>query len=408
MQLKTSPQGIDVRHSRACPSQDGGKCTAGSKKPDACKLAYQAHVWSARDKKRIRKTFPTLSAAKAWRTDALSDLRKGKMRAPSAITLRESAEAWLEGARAGVLRTRGGEIYKPSVLRGYESALRRQVFPELGAKRLSEVTQNDVQDFADRLLASGLDPSSIRNTIMPLRVVYRRAVKRCDVLVNPTRGLELATPKGKRDRIASPEEAARLLEVLPDGERAAWATAFYAGLRVGELFALRWEDVDFERGIIRVRRAYDPKERQYIEVKSTASERNVPIPFNLRRALRDHQSVTGRDVGLVFGADGVTPFAYQSHRRHAASAWEKANKAETEKAERENRKPNLLSPIGFHEARHTFASLMIAAGVNIKALSTYMGHASITITLDRYGHLLPGSESDAAEKLDAYLARATA
>lgn len=63
-----------------------------------------------------------------------------------------------------------------------------------------------------------------------------------------------------------------------------------------------------------------------------------------------------------------------------------------------------LERIGLHEARHTFATLMLAAGVNVKALSTYMGHASITITLDRYGHLMPGNEAEAAGLLDAYLA----
>lgn len=65
-----------------------------------------------------------------------------------------------------------------------------------------------------------------------------------------------------------------------------------------------------------------------------------------------------------------------------------------------------LEPIGLHECRHTFASLIIAAGVNAKALSTYMGHSSVTITYDRYGHLMPGSESEAANLLDAYLERA--
>jgi integrase len=66
-----------------------------------------------------------------------------------------------------------------------------------------------------------------------------------------------------------------------------------------------------------------------------------------------------------------------------------------------------MSPIGLHEFRHTFASFMIAAGVNAKALSKYMGHSSITITLDRYGHLMPGSEGEAAGLLDAYLEAAT-
>ena len=68
----------------------------------------------------------------------------------------------------------------------------------------------------------------------------------------------------------------------------------------------------------------------------------------------------------------------------------------------------LLVPIGLHECRHTYASLMIAAGVNAKALASYMGHASVTITLDRYGHLMPGNEEQAAALLDAYLKRAVA
>ena len=66
-----------------------------------------------------------------------------------------------------------------------------------------------------------------------------------------------------------------------------------------------------------------------------------------------------------------------------------------------------LQRIGLHEARHTFASLMIAARVNVKALSTYMGHSGISITLDRYGHLMPGNEKEAAGLLDTYLAAAT-
>ncbi len=64
-----------------------------------------------------------------------------------------------------------------------------------------------------------------------------------------------------------------------------------------------------------------------------------------------------------------------------------------------------LEPLGFHEGRHTFASMMIAAGVNAKALSTYMGHANISITIDRYGHLMPGSEAEARTLLGTYLDR---
>src|SRR3989440_10592897 len=89
-------------------------------------------------------------------------------------------------------------------------------------------------------------------------------------------------------------------------------------------------------------------------------------------------------------ASEYAPFAGTSTIVRANEAWKAAN----------------LQRVTMHECRHTFASLMIAAGVNAKALSTYMGHATIGITLDRYGHLMPGNEDEAASMLDAYLARA--
>src|SRR5829696_1515251 len=142
-------EGIDVRHSKRCRSRAGGGCD--------CTPSYQAHVWSNREQKRIRKTFPTLSAAKAWRREAQMALGAGTMRAPSPLTLREAAEAWLEGARDGSIRNRKGDRYKPSAIRGYERCLRKRVLPTLGHLRLSDVARHDVQVFVDRMLAEGLD-----------------------------------------------------------------------------------------------------------------------------------------------------------------------------------------------------------------------------------------------------------
>lgn len=379
MQRKRSQQGIRVRHSRSCSSQAGRRCN--------CSPSYEASVFSARDGKKLRKTFSTLAAARAWRSDAWSALRKGRMRAPTSTTLREAAEAWLDGARDGSIRTRSGDAYKPSALRGYEQALRTRVLPDLGAAKLSDIERADVQDLADRMLAHGLDPSTIRNALMPLRAIYRRAVARGEVAVNPTTGLELPAVRGRRDRIASPKEAAALLAALPEEERALWATALYAGLRRGELMALDWQHVDFTTGVIRVERSYDPKAQIFVAPKSRAGTRKVPIASVLRDYLIAHKLRAGRSAGLVFATRNGTPFNSWAAKARADKAWKAAG----------------LAPIGLHDSRHTFASLMIGAGVNAKALATYMGHASITITLDRYGHLMPGNEDEAANLLDAYL-----
>ena len=106
--------GIEVRHAKACASRDGGRCN--------CRPTYQGSVWSPRDEKRLRKTFPTLTAARAWRAEAQTAVRRGAMRAPAATTVREAAGELIEGMRSGRVRTRSGDRYKPSAIRSYEAS----------------------------------------------------------------------------------------------------------------------------------------------------------------------------------------------------------------------------------------------------------------------------------------------
>jgi integrase len=132
----------------------------------------------------------------------------------------------------------------------------------------------------------------------------------------------------------------------------------------------------------------------------------VPISDVLRGFLLDHLVRTGREGSeLIFGRTADDPFTPNRVQGRADDAWKATNAREHEEAEQEDREPVLLERITPHACRHTFASLMIAAGVNAKALATFMGHANISITLDRYGHLMPGSEAEAADLLDAYLTR---
>jgi integrase len=267
-----------------------------------------------------------------------------------------------------------------------------RVLPVLEAEKLSTLELRDFQVLADQLLADGHDPSTIRNTFMGLRALYRRAVARGDAASNPTTGLQLPAVRGRRDRIASVSEADGLLAVLPDGDRAVWSTAFFAGLRRGELMALDVQHAFDANGVastIAVERSYDPVAGEYITPKSVAGTRRVPVTQELRCYLEAHQQRLCRGTGLLFGRTETKPFDDRALKIRAEKAWHAAG----------------LTPITLHEARHTYASLLIAAGINSKAISTYMGHASITITLDRYGHLMPGNETEAADLLDAYIAR---
>jgi integrase len=371
--------GIVKRHSKGCPSIDGGRCRCGG--------GYEASVYSKRDGKKIRRTFAREAEAKSWRADALSALDKGGLRAPKPTTVNEAWEAWYSGAQGGTVFNRSGDPYKPSALRSYERAMRLRVLPAFGGMRHADVRRPDLQAFADGLLADDLSPSAIRCTFLPLRAVFRRALSRGELAVNPCDGLELPAVRGGRDRIADPGEADALIGALRFDDRATWATAMYGGLRRGELKALRVDDVDLAAGVIRLERGWDEKEGE-IELKSAAGRRRVPIAAVLRDSLAEHLARSGREgTALIFGRTPSDPFNGKTLQGRADTAWGEAG----------------FNRITLHECRHTFASLMIAAGVNAKALSTFMGHATVAITYDRYGHLMPGSEEEAAGLLDTYL-----
>jgi integrase len=371
-------QGVFVRHGRRCATRSGGRCS--------CRPGFQAQVWSPRDHKPLRKTFPTPAQALAWRREMQVVLRRQRPGTQSVLTFERAVQEWLVLAKTEVVRTRSGYVYKPSALRSYEGAL-RALLPELGNLRLTAISRHDLQEIVDRLVLRGRAPSTIRNAMMPVRALYRLAEARGNVVGNPTANLKLPAVRTARQRVVTPEEAATLIGMAPACDRPIWGTAIYTGLRCGELLALDWACVDFDGGIIRVEHSWD-RVVGPIDPKSRHGVRRVPMNELVRDHLTRHRVAQGHGgIGLVFGRTPAVPFNPYVVTTRARKAWTKAG----------------VTPIGFHECRHTYAAFMIAAGVNAKSLSTYMGHANIMITLDRYGHLLPGNETEAAALLDKWL-----
>ena len=218
-------EGIVKRHSAGCPAKEGKSCR--------CKAGYEAWVYLPHEKRKVRKTFARKAEAKSWRANALAAVSKRTLHSPSPTTVEQAAWLWLEAALTGGVRDRSGHSYKPGTLREYQRALAQRVLPKFGETRLSELTRAEVQNFVDRLLGEGLSPSTVGNTLNPLQAIYRHAVRRDLVAINPTREVELPADRSRRDRIASAAEAERLLAALPASDRPIWATAFYAGLRRG-------------------------------------------------------------------------------------------------------------------------------------------------------------------------------
>jgi integrase len=198
--------------------------------------------------------------------------------------------------------------------------------------------------------------------------------------------VKLPKPGKHATRIAGPAEAAALIAAVPARDRALWATALYAGLRRGELQALRWSDVDLAAGVIHVHHGWDEVEGEQ-ETKGR-NRRRVPIVAVLRDHLLEHRVRHGGEPGFVFGREPEIPFTPNAVTKRADRAWREAG----------------LERIVLHDCRHTFVSLLAAAHVDVVAISRFAGHADVGFTLNRYAHLFEGSEAHAAELLGAYLA----
>jgi integrase len=391
--------GIRQRHGTNC------------KRRGRCGCPWQAEVYSKRDEKKIRKLFPDRDAAKSWRDDKKAAAGRGALRATTRQTVAQAMRALLAGMRDGTITTRSGRHYRPSTIRRYELAWRRHLEP-IGHKQLADVDRACVKGLVAGCVRAGMPPSTIRNTLDPLRVVIREAIEDGRLTVDPMAGMKLPAGQGRRERVADKAEAQVLIDALPVTEQALWATALYAGLRRGELKALRCHDLEFDAEEIAVREGWDDVEGAQ-GTKSDAGERRVPMVGILGRYLRAHLLATGRrGDDLVFGRTATLPFVASTVRARALKAWgwkQVANPARKLDPEAKpatvwiKAREDAMTPLTLHEGRHSTASYLVDAGVNDLGLAAVIGHSDPRTTKSIYTHLFEGSRAKITAQLDAYL-----
>ncbi len=347
----------------------------------------------------MRKSWPTEAAALSWGADVLRMLDVPD--APeSTATLGEFADLIRDGMESGKIKTRGGRAYKPSVCRGYDLSMRTHVLPYFGdGKRLVEITDLDMQAFVDHLQEcdapakrkaaglEGLHPSTIRNALMPLRLIHRRAKRRKLPVGQWFGDLELPEAEASDRRAFERGEVLAMLAALSPADRALWGCAYFTGLRLGELRALKWEYVDLAERELHVVWAMDATGAT-IAPKSAAGVRAVPMPSELVALLSAHREATW-DHGYVFGSSAGRPFSHSAALTRAHKAWDGAG----------------LPRAKMHEMRHSYASWVIdmdTDGSLMKALSVWMGHSSIAITMNLYAKVLKSTTDRARDVMDAY------
>jgi len=322
---------------------------------------------------------PNLHEARQVLAERMSERRTGKSRVPrDKMTVAELVKKWKENYLT--VQQQLGHL-KPSTMRSYQSNLDGHIVPFFGAMQLAEVTLAAVQEFIKALLGKGLSPKTIGNVIVILKEMFKHAVQWGHLDANPVQYVERPRGEDKEMDVLTPEEIRRLLDAQEEPLRTLLMTAVLTGMRQGELFGLPWEDIDFARHQIHVRRALwrgtlgTPKSRR--------SRRAIDMPPTLERALQ--QLSTTRRSEFVFCSENGTPLDADNFRhREFPAALRRAE----------------LRRIRFHDLRHTYTSLLIAHGAHPKYIQAQLGHASIQTTLDRYGHLMPQLHQAEAQKLD--------
>jgi integrase len=343
---------------------------------------------------RRAKFFQRKKDADAYHASVRVEVAAGVHTPPSrSITVAAAAADWLKYVEL--------ENRERATIAGYRQHVDKHIAPRIGAIKLSSLTTPRIERFRDDLLADMSRPLA-KKVLASLKSILKDAKRRGNVAQNVASDVAVSTNGRDRERltigthIPSRDEIRRILEAAPEGRpRAAIMAAAFTGLRASELRGLRWQDVDFENGVVRVRQRAD----RYNEIgrpKSASGERTVPIGPMVANTLRRWQ-LACPPGDLVFGTREGRPVALNNVVQRV---WIPLQvKAGVVDADGEAKYP------GFHSLRHFYASWCInrrrdgGLELPVKTVQTRLGHASIVMTLDRYGHLFPGD--DGAELAEA-------
>jgi integrase len=328
---------------------------------------------------------PDGAVRRVYRAEVLADrlrpINSGVFRPHSSRTFRDYAEAvWLPEVLPTV---------KHSTQKHYQYMLKVHLYPAFGNTQLRLISRDAVQSFLAAKLRSGLSWKTVKG----LRTVFGTVMGATEMAElipsNPVRKTRLPR-RGlvKEKAVISPEKIQDLLEALPEPSASlAWLLVF-TGLRVGELLALCWRDVDLERGVLRVTQTV--YEGHFDEPKSPRSRRSVPLGAKSIEILTARKPAGVNPDGLVFHTRTGTPFS-----RHNLL--------------NQQFKPTCkrlgLTGINWHWLRHANATLLDAVGTPLGTVQVLLGHSSSEITREVYLHSIPSDARAAVQKVEDLLIR---
>jgi integrase len=292
------------------------------------------------------------------------------------VTLEEFVKEW---------RTSVAVNLKASTTRTAESHLRAHIIPNLGSLPLREINTKTVQSFVAYLANGVRSKKTVENVLLTLSSILRTA-RAWDYARGNFSLTDITMPREgvrKEQRSFTDADVGKILSATPEPFGTILAVTAVLGLRIGDVLALRVNDVDFVRKIVRVRQSLDAATRTIQSVKSTASSADLPMPSQLEAQLRIHLQTHDGKSDLLFVNRNGRPFS--------------ANKL------REKQLHPLLVKLGiprggFHSLRHGAASSLLADGATPAVVQKQLRHSDPRITLGVYAHVIGNQQRDAVEK----------
>ena len=338
------------------------------------------------------------------RDEFLRDFEDGVDFDAQTLTDAEFLEAWLQDTvRVNVRRT---------TYEHHARIARNHLIPVLGRLKLVDLRPPHIQTLHAAKFDAGYALSTRRHIHVTLGKALKQAVRWRYLAASPAAGMEV--PKGDAalldyEDLPDPDmgilderQAKRFLQTARERDKRHWALYVLAlatgiGMRQGEILGLPWSRLDLRRRLVRVRRTLVLVKGGFVfsPPKTTRGKRDIELRSEAVEALRLHRKLQSEermrlggvpeDHGLVFPSTTGTPIRRQNlHRRSFKPLLEEAG----------------LPDVRFHDLRHTFASIALGKGANINTVSKMLGHSSVKVTLDVYGHLMPGMQAEALGHLD--------
>lgn len=369
---------------------------------------YLVRVYDGRDARGRRVSTSQVvyggrDVAEALELELLQKKNKGQPLAESRLTLSAFFQKWHKAI---------AERIKERTHIAYKSQFENHVEAALGHVRLTALRPGDVEEFYAEKMRGGLSPRSVEYLHSILASMYADAARWRDVAENPMRYVRAPRRKKKEMMCFTPADAREFLRATyAEDYGLVFRLALQTGLRPEEYTGLQWSDVDFEyrdrggahRGRVTVRRTVIPGKPGggwWDSVpKSDAGYRDVVFPLELLRELREHRArqrehkmrlgAAYEDYDLVFATPAGTPVDARSLSHRMFKRTLKA--------------AGLSEKFRLYDLRHSWVTLSIMAGADVKTVSRQAGHASVAFTLQVYAHVLPEMREAASDKLEALL-----